>query len=96
MTRERKKPGIRKPVIDEETALRFAVAHQPESTASAHADTGSRPDASDDAAGDPSIVRLTVTISNETYARIVKEAARKKRSAEELVQRHLTKHYGKS
>lgn len=95
MTRDRKRPGIRKPVIDEETALRFATAQQPGSTESIGADTGAPSDQCDDAAGDPSTVRLAVTLSRDTYARIVKEAARKERSVEELLQRHLTKHYGK-
>ena len=88
MTKERKQPAIRKPLIDEETALRFASAPQPETSKKAGKLHGNgKVDAT---------VQLTVNLSSETYARIIQEAARKKRSVEELLQRHLNKHYGKN
>jgi hypothetical protein len=89
MTRDRKRPGIKKPVIDEEAILRFATAHT--ETAEPPAASKEEKPANDDAT-----VRLTISLSRETYGRIVKEAARKERSVEDLLQRHLSKHYGKS
>ena len=101
MTRERKQAAIRKPLIDEETALRFAAIPQAEMSPPARARkvTGEkagkgRGNGSENPKGNAS-VQLTVNLSKETYARIIHEAERKKRSVEELLQRHLTKHYGK-
>lgn len=93
MTRERKQPVIRKPVIDEETALRFAAAVTDPSpsvppTAAVGAETKT-------VSGDNGTVEITVSLTRETYARITREAAKKNRSVEDLLQRHLTKHYGK-
>jgi hypothetical protein len=95
MTRERKQPAIRKPLIDEETALRFAAASQPD-TAPPGTTEGNEGNAGKmRGKGKEAAVQLTVSLSKETYARICQEASRKKRSVEELLQRHLTKHYGK-
>jgi hypothetical protein len=94
----RKQPAIRKPLIDEDTALRFAEAPHQENPAS--------PEGTDEKkkhkhhkritidAGDISL-QLSLTFSRETYARIVSEAARKKKSVEEMLQKHLNKRYGK-
>lgn len=101
MTRERKQAAIQKPLIDEETALRFATVSQSEMSPPTLAKkvtgekTGKgRGNGSGNAKGSAS-VQLTVNLSKETYTRIIHEAERKKRSVEELLQRHLTKHFGK-
>lgn len=94
MTRERKQAVIRKPVIDEETALRFAAAKidvPPSAQPTDPLTVETKPAASDD----KGTVEVTVSLTKGTYARITREAAKKKRSVEELLQRHLTKHYGK-
>ena len=97
MTRERKQPAIRKPLIDEETALRFAAASQPETSDPPRATEGNGGNTGKMRGKEKGevTVQLTVGLSKETYARITQEASRKKRSVEELLQRHLTKHYGK-
>jgi hypothetical protein len=97
MTRERKQPAIRKPLIDEETALRFATAPQPETStpSGANAGNGGKAGGVTGKGKGEAAVQLTVSLSKEIYARITQEASRKKRSVEELLQRHLTKHYGK-
>lgn len=97
MTRERKQPAIRKPLIDEETALRFAAAPSelqskaPSDAVSAGKKSGKARTV--DKTGQS--VVLTLTLPAETYARITREAARKERTVEELLRRHLVKHYGK-
>jgi len=101
MTRERKQAAIRKPLIDEETALRFATIQKSEFSAPtlAKKDSGEKAGKGrSNGSGDEKVnasVQLTVNLSKETYSRIVHEAERKKRSVEELLQRHLTKHYSK-
>jgi hypothetical protein len=91
MSRDRKQASIRKPLIDEETALRFATPPTSESAATQSAETLTQPanlEKSD-------TVNLVLNISKETFKQITREAEKKKRSVEELLQRHLAKHYAK-
>lgn len=93
MTRERKQSVIRKPFIDEESALRFATPLQPETSSLSSKNCAGN--AANVLKHTSDTVQVTVTLSRETHARLVREAARKKRSVEEMLQRHLSKHYGK-
>lgn len=102
MAKKRKSPTIQKPLIDEETVLRFASAapvqalepsaeklskvasKQPAATKVLHKDAfgkGGR--------------QVSITISEDLYKLIAKEAADKGRTIEELLKKHLLKRYGK-
>lgn len=94
MTRERKQAVIRKPVIDEEAALRFASA-QSEAAPSVQPADAAAVKTKSPPSDDKETVEVAVILTKETHARIIREAAKKKRSVEEMLQRHLTKHYGK-
>jgi hypothetical protein len=39
--------------------------------------------------------QISITLKKDLYERIAKEAARKDRTVEDHLRRHLTKHYGK-
>ena len=103
MSKERKSPTILKPMIDETTALQFA-------TAGTAPDTGTRGDsesfkkkpfgqtsAKKSSPGKPgkSLRQISLTLSQDIYSRIAKDAARKERTVEEHLIKHLTKRYGK-
>ena len=90
-----------KPMIDEETALRFASAEPvPESETKtdkspevpprkaalkqqSHGDVGK------------GMKQVSITLKKGLYERIAKAAARKERTVEEHLERHLMKHFGK-
>ena len=88
-------------MIDEETALDFASGGSiPASTSAIHKW------ADDSAEGTTSEMRIiedigndrkqiSITIKKSLYERIAKDAARKNRTIDEHLKRHLAKHYGK-
>ncbi|TWJ16866.1 ribbon-helix-helix protein, CopG family [Geobacter argillaceus] len=82
MTKERKKPTVTKPVIDEEAVLRFA-----EGGAAGQGNGDARQDKGE-------LIPITVPVKRELYAALEREAARKKRTVEEFVRRLLAKHCG--
>ena len=101
MGKRRKSPTILKPVIDEEAALRFASAGSaqasepstaalPEAVPKHPAAKKSPPDSVE-----KDMRRILLTISNDLYDKIAKEAARKNRTVEEHIQKRLTKRYEK-
>jgi hypothetical protein len=101
MTKQRKSPTILKPVIDEEIALRFAAAGSrpalgpstdglPKSASKLPA---AKKGSSDEIEKD--MRQISIAISKGLYDRIAKEAARKNRTVEEHLKKHLTKRYDK-
>ena len=101
MKKERKSPTILKPVIDEETARQFAIAgseQTPEPSTATLLKTISRRAATQKGSHDrveKGMRQISLTISKDLYDRIAKEAARKNRTVEEHLKKHLTKHYEK-
>jgi hypothetical protein len=102
MTKSRKSSTIMKPVIDEDTALRFAAAGSQQASG---AKTDSLPKS---ALKKPPAVKtgshenigkgmqqISFTISKALYNIIAKDAARKDRTVEEHLKRHLIKIYEK-
>jgi|WetSurMetagenome_2_1015567.scaffolds.fasta_scaffold491484_2 hypothetical protein len=101
MRKERKVPSIVKPLIDEETALAFAST-SPASASKGAADKSGGAISKRSAAGNKSddaigknMVRISIAVKKSLYDRIAKEAARKNRTVDEHLKRHLAKHYGK-
>jgi len=101
MVKKRISPTILKPVIDEETALRFALADKgqasepstdEQSKLSSKQTTQRR---SHDDGLEKNLRHISITVSKRLYDRIAKEAARKNRTVEEHLQKHITKHYEK-
>ena len=101
MSKERKSPTILKPMIDEETAIRFASAgsapaSKPAMDKSPDAppkQTASKKPSYDDIGKD--MRQISITLKKDLYERIAKDAARKDRTVEEHLKKHLTKHYSK-
>lgn len=101
MSKERKSPTILKPMIDEETAIRFASAGSapaPGPAMDKSPDTPPKQTASkkrsyDDIGKD--MRQILITLKKDLYDRIAKDAARKDRTVEEHLKKHLTKHYSK-
>ena len=101
MKKQRKTPAIIKPVIDENVALQFASAESvpaPKSSADTSAAVASkRPAAKKIPANavEKDMRRNSFAISKTLYNKIAKEAARKNRTVEEHLKKHLTKRYEK-
>ena len=101
MSKERKSPSILKPMIDEETAIRFASAgsaptSEPARDKSPDAppkQTASKKRSHDDIGKD--MRQISITLKKDLCERIATDAARKDRTVENHLRRHLTKHYGK-
>ena len=101
MSKERKIPTILKPMIDEETAIRFAsagFAPASECAMDKSPDTPPKQTASkkrtySDSGKD--MRQISITLKRDLYERIAKDAARKDRTVEEHLKKHLTKHYSK-
>jgi hypothetical protein len=101
MKKERKISTILKPEIDEETALQFASAVSV--PASKHSSSKPsiaaskpprlKPDSNDNL--EKGMRQISLTIKKGLYDKIAKEAARKNRTVEEHLKRHLTKRYDK-
>ena len=102
MVKRRKSPTILKPVIDEETALRFVSASTGQASEpstnelpkSALKHSAVPKDSYDDAV-EKDLRQISLTISKRLYDRIAKEAARKNRTIEEHLKKHLAKRYEK-
>ena len=101
MKKERKSATILKPEIDEQAALRFASAGSepvpaPSKEKLKKAASKERIPLKDSPAGIPKDMRqISLTIKKDLYDRIAKEAARKNRTVEEHLKKHLTKRYDK-
>ena len=99
MSKVRKSPTILKPTIDEKTALQFASAASPPQSvpATAHVSaplpgqTSAKKRTASDAG--KNLRQISLTLKKNLYERIAKEAARKNRTLEEHLIRHLTKRY---
>jgi hypothetical protein len=101
MTKQRKSSTILKPVIDEETAIRFASAGSLQasepSTDSLPKSASKQPSAQkgSSAAMEKDMLQISFAISKRLFDRIAKEASRKDRTVEAHLIKHLTKHYDK-
>jgi hypothetical protein len=101
MKKERKISTILKPEIDEEAALRFASAvSKPTSGRSTDRFPGAKAEprkleknSHNDL--EKGMRQISLTIKKSLYDKVAKEAARKNRTVEEHLKRHLTKHYDK-
>jgi hypothetical protein len=101
MKKERKSATILKPEIDEQAALQFASAGS--EPVPAPSKVKPKKSASQEQvlpkgspAGIPKDMRqIALTIKKDLYDRIAKEAARKNRTVEEHLKKHLTKRYDK-
>jgi hypothetical protein len=83
MAKEKDRPVIRKPVIDEKTVLAFAAGGIPDVAALSPAEEKAPPSA------DGSV---TVRFRPEVAARLAEEAGRKGKSVEQLVEKIVAKH----
>jgi hypothetical protein len=101
MKKVRQVPSILKPLIDEKAAIAFAEtgassasenamdkrtvppARRPASNRQSHDDAGKN------------MVRLSIVIKKSLYEIIAKDAARKDRTIDDHLKKHLAKHYGK-
>jgi len=101
MTKVRKSPTILKPMIDEKLALQFAASVSPPPPRSG---TGAFPvtsvrrlPAKESSSGHigKDEKQVLLTLKMDLYDKIAKDAARKDRTLEEHLIRHLTKRYGK-
>jgi hypothetical protein len=101
MRKERKSPQILKPMIDEETALRFASAEcvaDSETAKDPSLEAHPRKAALKQRSRDDNregMRQISITLKRGLYERIAKDAARKERTVAEHLQRHLVKHFGK-
>ena len=101
MSKVRKSPTILKPTIDEKMALQFASAGSPlqslPTTDTVPAPALKQRLAKKPATGDveKNVRQISLTLKKGLYERIVKDAARKNRTLEEHLIRHLTKRYDK-
>jgi hypothetical protein len=101
MKKERKISTILKPEIDEETALQFASAVSgpvPKHSTAKPSGAASKPprlkpDSHEDL--EKGMRQISVTIKKGLYDKIAKEAARKNRTVEEHLRKHLIKRYDK-
>jgi hypothetical protein len=101
MRKERKISTILKPEIDEETALRFASAV---SKLTSERSTDRSPGVKAEPRKvkknsyntlEKSMRQISLNIEKGLYDKIAKEAARKNRTVEEHLKKHLTKRYDK-
>jgi len=98
--KKRTSAAILKPVIDEEMALKFAAAGAAPASESDAAKHQALPKPPASNQGSPSGVekgakQIQLAIPKGLYAKIAKDAARKNRTVEEHLQRHIAKHYDK-
>jgi hypothetical protein len=101
MTKVRKSPIILKPTIDEKMALQFASAASPAASGAASdnltAASPRRPTAKRASTSDvgKNVRQISLTLKRDLYDKIAKAAARKNRTLEEHLIKHLIKRYGK-
>jgi hypothetical protein len=101
MKKERKSATILKPEIDEQAALQFASAGSepvpaPSKDKPKKAASKKRIPQKDSPADIPKDMRqISLIIKKDLYDRIAKDAARKNRTVEEHLKKHLTKRYHK-
>ena len=101
MKKQRISATILKPVIDEKMALQFASetpVPAPESSADKLAAALTEQPVTKKASRDEvdkDTRQISLTISRKLYNRIAKEAARKNRTVEEHLKKHLSKRYEK-
>lgn len=100
MKKRKQSPTILKPVIDEEAALRFAMAGSgtsPEPSIPKSPEAVLRPAAkkAPDTEVEKNVRLISFAIKKDLYDKIAEEAARKNRTIEEHLRKHLMKRYGK-
>ena len=101
MSKGRTSPTILKPMIDEETAIRFASAGSAPASEPAmdkSSETPVKPTPSKKRSYDSigkDMRQILITLKKDLYERIARDAARKDRTVEEHLKKHLTKHYSK-
>jgi hypothetical protein len=101
MRKERTVPSISKPMIDEKKALEFASIGSSPTPASGTKQSANKPslqaalkEHSYEDIG-KGMRQISIIIKKSLYERIAKDAARKDRTIEEHLKRHLSKYYGK-
>jgi hypothetical protein len=97
MTKVRKSPIILKPTIDEKMALQFASAASPAASDSLPAASPKRSTAKKVSTSDAgkNMRQISLTLKRDLYDKIAKAAARKNRTLEEHLIKHLIKRYGR-
>jgi len=100
MTRSKKTPSLHKPPFDEESALRFAEM-EPKAPAGAQGPVkvGNTPRNREEAASGkgPQAERLSITLrlKADTIATLQKEAQRKGKAVDQIIDKLVAKHLGK-
>jgi hypothetical protein len=95
MTRSKTKPPIRKPLFDEETTISFAEGEMIKVEAVAGRDAAVSSTGRNQAKEhDPDRLPLSLMLKSEVIARIEEEAARKGKSAGQIVEKLVAKHLG--
>jgi hypothetical protein len=99
MIRPKSNPPIRKPVFDDEAALRFAAGGEPIATGSTDSTSGGvsagKGKGKKKAEGDEGSIPLTLNLTSDVIARLEAEAARKGKSMDQVVEKLVTKHLAK-
>ena len=99
MTRPKSNPPVRKPVFDDEVALRFAAEGAPTATGPTGSTKGGVPagkgKGKKKGEGDEGRVPLALNITSDVIARLEAEAARKGKSMDQVVEKLVTKHLDK-
>jgi hypothetical protein len=101
MRKEKTIPSISKPMIDEDKVLEFASigsSQTPKSRIEQSPDKSSVQATLKGHAEETigkGLRRISIIIKKSLYERIAKDAARKDRTVEEHLKRHLAKYYGK-
>jgi hypothetical protein len=99
MRRAKTKPPVRKPVFDEEGALRFAATALNEASDAGHASGGDpgedSPDRKSAKKSVPDRTSLTLMLKSEVISRLAAEAGRKEKTVDQIVEKLVTKHLGK-
>jgi hypothetical protein len=100
MTRSKKTPSLHKPPFDEESALRFAEM-EPKAPAAAQgrSKVGTPPRTREEAASGkgPQADRLAITLrlKADTITTLQKEAQRKGKAVDQIIDKLVAKHLGK-
>jgi hypothetical protein len=99
MTRSKKTPSLHKPPFDEESALRFAEL-EPKTPSGIQGESkwGSNPRKQGESAGkspQPERFPITLLLKADTITTLQKEAQRKGKAVDQIVDKLVAKHLGK-
>jgi hypothetical protein len=94
MIRPKSNPPVRKPVFDDEAALRFAAGDASTDSTPGGMSAG-KGKGKKKGEGDEGRVSLTLNLTSDVIARLEAEAARKGKSLDQVVEKLVTKHLAK-